>query len=128
MKYRAPNTGRLRLLAFPIFLILLIPALVSGQESRGRITGRILDPNGAAVPGATVIITDTERGPAVTLTSNDEGMGPRTLPGNVVSQSGEMSGRRREPRFGPDPSRRVGGCGRESADYSDHTDQSAESA
>jgi hypothetical protein len=44
------------------------------QEARGTITGKVSDPNKAAVPGATVKVTDVERGTTTTLTTNDEGI------------------------------------------------------
>lgn len=58
------------------------PASLRAQESRGRITGTVTDPNKAAVPGATVKITDTARGTSVTLTTNDDGFfqAPYLLP------------------------------------------------
>ncbi|HEX7317120.1 MAG TPA: TonB-dependent receptor [Pyrinomonadaceae bacterium] len=54
-------------------LLASAPLAVRAQESRGRITGTVTDPNKAAVPGATVKITDTARGTSVTLTTNDDG-------------------------------------------------------
>jgi hypothetical protein len=53
------------------------------QESRGKITGTVTDPNKAAVPGASVKITDPARGTSVTLTTNDEGFfqAPYLVPG-----------------------------------------------
>jgi hypothetical protein len=47
---------------------------VHAQETRGRITGAVLDSNGAAVPGATVSIVDASRGTTVTLVTNAEGL------------------------------------------------------
>ena len=60
-----------------VFTALLLaaasPLTLSAQESRGRITGTVTDPNGAAVPGASVKITDPARGTSVSLNTNDEG-------------------------------------------------------
>src|SRR3954449_12294454 len=47
---------------------------ILGQESRGTITGRIADPNGAVVPNATVSIKNVETNIESTITTNDEGI------------------------------------------------------
>jgi hypothetical protein len=66
-----------------VFATLLVPMSASSQESRGKISGRVTDPNGAAVPGASVKITDLAR--AGTTTCNNERGGrfdaPYLLPG-----------------------------------------------
>ncbi|HEU4432246.1 MAG TPA: carboxypeptidase regulatory-like domain-containing protein [Pyrinomonadaceae bacterium] len=66
-----------------VFVALLMPMSVSSQESRGKISGRVTDPNGAAVPGATVKITDLARAGTTTVTTNDAGLfdAPYLLPG-----------------------------------------------
>ncbi|HMJ07825.1 MAG TPA: carboxypeptidase-like regulatory domain-containing protein, partial [Pyrinomonadaceae bacterium] len=46
---------------------------VSAQEFRGTITGTVSDPNGAAVPGTTVVVKNTETNVSSTVTTNDEG-------------------------------------------------------
>lgn len=55
-----------------------------GQETRSIISGRVLDPSGAAVPGATVRITNTDTNSTFTLTTNDSGYYEANLllPGN----------------------------------------------
>src|SRR5882762_3285317 len=62
---------------------LLVPVSLHAQELRGKITGRVLDQNKAAVPGATVKITDPARNTTVTLTTNAAGLfeAPYLLPG-----------------------------------------------
>ncbi len=58
---------------------LLITALLSlsliavAQTSRGTVSGIITDPNGAVIPGATVILTNLETTVTRTTTTNDEG-------------------------------------------------------
>ena len=42
-----------------------------GQEVTASITGTVLDPAGAALPGATVMATSHERGQTYTATTND---------------------------------------------------------
>jgi len=53
---------------------MLFPASLSAQEVRGRINGRVIDPNKAAVPGATVTVTDVARATTTTLTTNADGL------------------------------------------------------
>ena len=67
-----------------VFAALLAPMSASSQESRGKISGRVTDPNGAAVPGATVTITDLARQGTSSLTTNDDGRfdAPYLLPGD----------------------------------------------
>src|SRR3989442_274807 len=63
----------------PLFIV---PGL-QAQELRGKINGRVTDPNGAAVPGANVKVTDVARNKTVDLTTNSEGLfeAPYLLPG-----------------------------------------------
>ena len=46
---------------------------VFGQEFRGTITGNINDPNGAAIPGATVVVKNVETNVAATVKTNQDG-------------------------------------------------------
>ena len=65
---------------------------VFGQEFRGTITGNITDPNGATVPGATVIVKNIETNVATTVKTNDDGSYtvPLLLPGKYsVSVTGD---------------------------------------
>ena len=43
------------------------------QEARGSIQGRVTDPTGAIVPGATVTVTNTATNTSRRLTTNDTG-------------------------------------------------------
>ncbi len=63
--------------------VLLISLPAFSQGSSGRILGAITDQSGGAVPGATVVITDTERGTSRTLTTDDVGEfnAPSLIPG-----------------------------------------------
>jgi len=47
--------------------------LAMGQTNKGGISGSVLDQNGAAVPGATVIITNLGTKQAVTVTTSEAG-------------------------------------------------------
>src|ERR1700722_1152563 len=68
-----------------IFLFALslisIPAL--GQSTAGRILGTVTDQSGASVAGATVVVTDTQRGTSRTLTTDSSGeyVAPDLIPG-----------------------------------------------
>src|SRR5438128_1996610 len=53
--------------------LLLVFAPVGAQEFRGSITGKVTDPNGAVVPGATVTIKNIGTNVENTNTTNDDG-------------------------------------------------------
>src|SRR5580704_13229722 len=61
-----------RLCAAGVFVLLTCPALFP-QSSAGRILGNVTDASGAAVAGATVTISDVQRGVTRTLTSDQAG-------------------------------------------------------
>src|SRR5436190_1505753 len=54
-------------------LLMMLGAAISAQEFRGSVTGKVTDPNGSVVPGATVTITNVETNLAATDTTNAEG-------------------------------------------------------
>ena len=54
-------------------VMLALPALVSGQEARGTLQGRVSDASGGVVPGATVEISNVNTGVTTPTTSNEEG-------------------------------------------------------
>ena len=54
-------------------LMLFSCVLALGQEFRGSITGKVTDPNGAVVPGATVVVRNVATNEEGTATTNDEG-------------------------------------------------------
>ncbi|HVE58291.1 MAG TPA: TonB-dependent receptor [Pyrinomonadaceae bacterium] len=65
---------------------------IYGQEFRGTITGNVNDPNGAAIPGATVIVKNIETNVAATVKTNEDGSFtvPFLLPGKYsVSATGD---------------------------------------
>lgn len=65
---------------------------VHGQEFRGTIAGTVSDPNGAAIPGATVIIKNIDTNVASNVRTNSDGSFtvPFLLPGKYsVSATGD---------------------------------------
>jgi Carboxypeptidase regulatory-like domain/TonB dependent receptor len=79
MKFRrtAMSAGQVARVASGIFLIVLTVCALgvpgSAQSTSGRILGSISDQSGAAVTGATVVITSVERGTVRTLTADEAG-------------------------------------------------------
>src|SRR5437762_7977732 len=68
-----------------VSILLFLPCLMLwGQTERGNITGAVTDSSGAAVPGATITITNlaTNQGVTVTSTSAGDFNGPNLPPGN----------------------------------------------
>jgi hypothetical protein len=74
-------------LATRIVLIVLALSLLSlpalAQSTAGRVLGSVTDQSGAAVAGATVVVTDTQRGTSRTLTTDASGsyVAPDLIPG-----------------------------------------------
>ena len=50
-----------------------LPGPAEAQEARGTLQGRVFDASGAAVPGATIEITNVKTGVSTPATSNEEG-------------------------------------------------------
>lgn len=73
MKPKTTTSGLMFVLAVALTAILWSPSALFAQEARGKITGRVMDPNKAAVPGASVKVNDVARGTTVTLATNDDG-------------------------------------------------------
>jgi len=59
--------------ALSLLLILSTLALGQGSLTSGDINGTVVDPSGAAVPGATVTLKSTENGTTQTTTTNETG-------------------------------------------------------
>ncbi len=54
-------------------LAVLIPAILAAQESRGAITGRVTDPQGAVVSNAQVTVTNTQTNETRRTVTNETG-------------------------------------------------------
>ena len=65
-------------------LVLVAFGAASAQESRGSLTGKVSDQNGAVLPGATVVVKNIETNVAATGVTNEEGSYtfPLLQPGN----------------------------------------------
>ena len=62
----------MRLVKAVVFTV-ICSVVVFGQSNKGGISGTVFDPNGAVVPGATVVITDLGTQKVVTLTTSESG-------------------------------------------------------
>jgi hypothetical protein len=78
--HEATSATRIVLLALALSLMSL-SALA--QSTAGRVLGSVTDQSGASVAGATVVITDTQRGTSRTLTTDSTGdyVAPDLIPG-----------------------------------------------
>jgi hypothetical protein len=65
-------TAALRILTLLLFVV-ATAATAGAQESRGTITGTVVDASKAVVPGATVTITNVDMGTNTTVVTNDVG-------------------------------------------------------
>ncbi len=63
----------LRRLTVGLPILLAVAAGLFGQEYRGSLSGRVLDPSKAAVPGAHVTLTNTATNVRLTTDTNVEG-------------------------------------------------------
>jgi hypothetical protein len=86
-----------------IVAVIALPAAVATQESRGTITGTVLDSSRGVLPGATVTITNVAMGTDVTVVTNDVGFfqAPYLLPG-AYRLTAEMQGFKRLVHEGVD--------------------------
>lgn len=76
--FARPLTAKLRRLLFltvlSVFLVAAIPALTAAQVLYGSLVGNVTDPNGAAVSGAKVEVTNLATGGVSSVTSDDRGV------------------------------------------------------
>lgn len=85
-----------QLVVTSLLLLLLLPLAVSAQvtSSTSSVTGEVTDPNGAAISGATVTLTDTRTSKALTTTSDEQGVYrfPQVQPGQGYTLSVTAAG------------------------------------
>jgi hypothetical protein len=60
-------------IVFLAFALSLTSLTALAQSTAGRVLGTVTDQSGASVPGATVVVTDTQRGTSRTLTTDAAG-------------------------------------------------------
>src|SRR5437667_12733721 len=67
-------------------VVLLFSLAIFAQGNFGRILGRVTDPTGAVLPGASISIIDTQRGLARTVNSDEAGQysAPSLIPGTYT--------------------------------------------
>src|SRR6266446_1421484 len=63
----------MRAIFIAVVVLLAVTSAVIAQTNKGGISGTVVDPNGAAVPGATVTITNSGTGQKSTVTTTDTG-------------------------------------------------------
>src|ERR1700756_347868 len=74
-------------------LLILFPLTLFSQGSQGAIQGAIFDSSGANIPGATVTITDVDRGTTRVLISDEAGQYAATgLTAGTYKVRAELSG------------------------------------
>ena len=71
--YRGHRMSVARRLLLTTFTMLLLSLAALAQSTAGRILGTVTDQSGASVAGATVTVTDVQRGTARTLTTDASG-------------------------------------------------------
>ncbi len=94
------NAAKVRVIGGLVVAILTLVSLpTAAQESRGTISGRVLDTSKAVVPGATVSITNVAMNTTVTMTTNETGFfqAPYLIPGTYRIVA-ELSGFKRHVR------------------------------
>jgi hypothetical protein len=52
----------------------LLAGILAGQSNYGSLRGRVTDPTGSPVPGATITVTDPATNRAITVRANEEGV------------------------------------------------------
>src|SRR6267143_1927793 len=83
---RRARSGITMCLLGTTLVLLLFSFALFGQGNFGRILGRVTDPTGAVLPGATINILDTQRGLARTVTTDEAGQynAPALNPGKYT--------------------------------------------
>ncbi|HEV8368795.1 MAG TPA: TonB-dependent receptor [Pyrinomonadaceae bacterium] len=69
-RHSSPN---LALLALLFFVLGALPFAAHAQSATATLSGTVLDPNGAVIPGATITVTNSATGLSRETTTNDEG-------------------------------------------------------
>jgi hypothetical protein len=75
------SAGRCRTSSFSVFAftllfslcLLCLPSKSSGQSTAGRVQGRVVDPTGAVIPGASITLANGDSGATLTVESSKSG-------------------------------------------------------
>ncbi|NWF82426.1 MAG: TonB-dependent receptor [Bryobacteraceae bacterium] len=83
----------LRRVVLPFLLLFCVASVTTAQVTTGTIFGTVTDPSGAAIVGASVTVTDIDKGTAVNRKTDETGsfLFPFLIPGNyrvTVEQAG----------------------------------------
>ena len=75
-----------RICAFLLACTLVLTGLASAQERFGGLTGRVTDQQGSAIPGVTVVTTNTQTGEVRTFVTDANGQfqAPDLVPGRYT--------------------------------------------
>ncbi len=74
LSLRNSSVAKTGSILFLMIGLLVFPALLLGQTgTSGQITGTVTDPNGAAVPGATITVTSLATGETRSVTTSSDG-------------------------------------------------------
>src|SRR3954451_3693405 len=60
-------------LASILVILLALTGILSAQDTRGAISGRVTDPSGAVIPGASVVVENTAMGLRTAIKTNQDG-------------------------------------------------------
>ncbi len=63
-----------RRIALMLCLLALFSACAFAQETRAMLFGRVFDPQGSAIPSATVVVKNTDTNVALTFKTNETGI------------------------------------------------------
>ena len=77
------------------FVLLMSPIAGLAQGNTGRILGNISDATGALIPGATVTVTDVERGTTRTVITDESGACQRVRGGGLEAKASSAPLQRR---------------------------------
>src|SRR5438105_8379180 len=80
------KTGVTQCVLITTLVVLLSCLAIFAQGNFGRVLGRVTDPTGAVLPGASISIIDTQRGLARTVNSDEAGQynAPTLIPGTYT--------------------------------------------
>ena len=85
-----------------LFVAFVLVSAAPGQEASGKISGTVLDPSGAGVPGVKITVTNTDRNQVVrSLTTDAVGIyAAPVLPVGTYSLKVEAKGFKAKDRTG----------------------------